>query len=40
MEFRPFGVVGCITPWNFPIANSFLALASPLFAGNVVVIKP
>ncbi|MEA2451717.1 MAG: hypothetical protein QOG04_427 [Actinomycetota bacterium] len=40
MEFRPFGVVGCITPWNFPITNSFLALASPLFAGNTVVIKP
>jgi succinate-semialdehyde dehydrogenase/glutarate-semialdehyde dehydrogenase len=40
MEFRPFGVVGCITPWNFPITNSFLALASPLFAGNTVVVKP
>lgn len=40
MEFRPFGVVGCITPWNFPITNSFLALASPLFAGNAVVVKP
>ena len=31
---------GCITPWNFPIQNSFLSFASPLFAGNVVVIKP
>ena len=40
MEFRPFGVVGCISPWNFPITNSFLALASPLFAGNTVVVKP
>lgn len=40
MEFRPFGVVGCITPWNFPITNTFLALASPLFAGNAVVVKP
>jgi acyl-CoA reductase-like NAD-dependent aldehyde dehydrogenase len=40
MEFRPFGVVGCITPWNFPIANSFLAIASPLFAGNSIVVKP
>lgn len=40
MEFRPFGVVGCITPWNFPITNSLLALASPLFAGNTVVVKP
>lgn len=40
MEYRPFGVVGCISPWNFPITNSFLALASPLFAGNTVVVKP
>jgi acyl-CoA reductase-like NAD-dependent aldehyde dehydrogenase len=40
MEYRPYGVVGCITPWNFPIQNSFLAFATPLFAGNVVVIKP
>jgi acyl-CoA reductase-like NAD-dependent aldehyde dehydrogenase len=40
MEFRPFGVVGCITPWNFPISNSFLGLASPLLAGNAIVVKP
>lgn len=40
MEFRPLGVVGCITPWNFPITNSFLALTSPLLAGNAVVVKP
>ncbi|HEV3473645.1 MAG TPA: aldehyde dehydrogenase family protein, partial [Actinomycetota bacterium] len=32
MEFRPFGVVGCITPCNFPIANSGLARARKLFA--------
>lgn len=40
MEFRPLGVVGCITPWNFPITNTFLAVASPLFAGNAIVVKP
>jgi acyl-CoA reductase-like NAD-dependent aldehyde dehydrogenase len=40
MEWRPFGVVGCITPWNFPITNCFLGFSSALFAGNVVVIKP
>lgn len=40
MDFRPFGVVGCISPWNFPVTNSFLAFMSPLFAGNTVVIKP
>lgn len=40
MEFRPFGVVGCIAPWNFPITNTFLSLSSALFAGNAVVVKP
>jgi acyl-CoA reductase-like NAD-dependent aldehyde dehydrogenase len=40
IEWRPFGVVGCITPWNYPITNCFLAVAPPLFAGNTVVVKP
>ena len=40
VEWRPFGVVGCITPWNYPLTNTFLATLAPLFAGNAVVIKP
>ena len=40
VEWRPFGVVGCITPWNYPLTNTFLACLGPLFAGNAVVIKP
>lgn len=40
IDWRPFGVVGCITPWNYPITNCFFAVTAPLFAGNVVVIKP
>lgn len=40
VEWRPFGVVGCITPWNYPILNCLLAVAPPLFAGNTVVVKP
>ncbi|MGH2753398.1 MAG: aldehyde dehydrogenase family protein [Actinomycetota bacterium] len=40
IEWRPFGVVGCITPWNYPIANSFLGITAPLFAGNTIVVKP
>ena len=40
LEWRPFGVVGCISPWNYPITNAFLAFSTPLFAGNSVVIKP
>ena len=39
-EWRPFGVVGAITPWNYPITNCFLAFASALAAGNTVVVKP
>lgn len=40
IEWRPFGVVGAITPWNYPITNCFLGFASALFAGNCVVVKP
>ena len=40
IEWRPFGVVGAITPWNYPMSNSFLAFVPALLAGNTVVIKP
>jgi 2,5-dioxopentanoate dehydrogenase len=37
---HPLGVVGLITPWNFPIAIPAWKLAPALVAGNCVVIKP
>jgi acyl-CoA reductase-like NAD-dependent aldehyde dehydrogenase len=37
---RPLGVVGLITPWNFPIAIPAWKLAPALAAGNAVLIKP
>jgi acyl-CoA reductase-like NAD-dependent aldehyde dehydrogenase len=40
IEWRPFGVVGCITPWNYPFYLSFMAITAPLLAGNSVVLKP
>lgn len=40
VQWRPFGVVGAIGPWNYPFFNTFLAFASALFAGNTVVVKP
>ncbi len=40
IEWRPFGVVGAIGPWNYPFFNTFLSFTSALFAGNTVVIKP
>ncbi len=41
MTFRePIGVVGLITPWNFPLAIASWKLAPALAAGNTVVLKP
>ena len=37
---KPVGVVGLITPWNFPIAIPAWKLAPALVCGNTVVIKP
>ncbi len=37
---KPLGVMGLITPWNFPIAIPVWKLAPALVAGNTVVIKP
>src|SRR5882724_10048271 len=36
----PIGVVGAITPWNFPIAIPSWKLAPALICGNTVVLKP
>jgi gamma-glutamyl-gamma-aminobutyraldehyde dehydrogenase len=38
--WRPRGVVGAITPWNFPLINACLKLGPALAAGNTAVIKP
>jgi aldehyde dehydrogenase (NAD+) len=40
MRRKPRGVVGCITPWNFPIAIPFWHMAVSLVEGNTVVWKP
>jgi acyl-CoA reductase-like NAD-dependent aldehyde dehydrogenase len=40
IEWRPFGVVGAISPWNYPFFLAFMGFAPALFAGNVVVAKP
>jgi acyl-CoA reductase-like NAD-dependent aldehyde dehydrogenase len=36
---RPLGVVGLITPWNFPIAIPVWKLAPALIHGNAIVLK-
>ena len=37
---EPIGVVGLITPWNFPLAIASWKMAPALAAGNTVVLKP
>lgn len=37
---EPYGVVGQIIPWNFPLLMSAWKLAPALAAGNTVVLKP
>jgi acyl-CoA reductase-like NAD-dependent aldehyde dehydrogenase len=37
---EPIGVVGCITPWNFPLNQITLKVAPALGAGCTVVLKP
>ncbi len=37
---RPIGVVGLITPWNFPIAIPAWKIMPALVAGNTLVLKP
>ena len=38
--WRPHGVVGLITPWNFPVCIPLWKIAPAIAAGNTVVLKP
>src|SRR5438270_6851507 len=40
IEYRPLGVVGIISPWNFPWAIPLGEVVMALMAGNAVVLKP
>ncbi|MEY9324347.1 aldehyde dehydrogenase family protein [Sinorhizobium fredii] len=37
---EPYGVIGAITPWNFPVSMAGWKLGPALAAGNAVVLKP
>ena len=39
-EREPVGVIGCITPWNYPLIMAAWKIAPALLAGNTVVFKP
>ena len=40
VEYEPLGVVGMISPWNFPVNLTFSPLIAVFAAGNVVMHKP
>ena len=37
---KPYGIVGAITPWNFPLLLGIWKIAPALLAGNTIVVKP
>jgi succinate-semialdehyde dehydrogenase / glutarate-semialdehyde dehydrogenase len=40
LEYLPYGVVGVIGPWNYPVLTPMGSIAYALAAGNAVVFKP
>ena len=38
--YEPLGVVGVISPWNYPLGLTMTSVVTALFAGNTVVLKP
>ncbi|OUD08573.1 coniferyl aldehyde dehydrogenase [Marivivens niveibacter] len=38
--YQPLGVVGVISPWNYPVNLALMPLATALAAGNRVMLKP
>jgi acyl-CoA reductase-like NAD-dependent aldehyde dehydrogenase len=37
---KPIGVIGCITPWNWPLLIAIWQIAPAIRAGNTMVLKP
>ena len=37
---QPLGVVGIVSPWNFPAGLSLMPLATAIAAGNRTMVKP
>jgi coniferyl-aldehyde dehydrogenase len=40
IRFQPLGVVGVISPWNYPVNLALIPLATAIAAGNHVYLKP
>jgi len=40
VEYQPLGVVGVMSPWNYPVNLALMPLATAIAAGNRVMLKP
>jgi len=40
VRYEPIGLVGVISPWNYPLVNGFGDCVPALMAGNSVILKP
>jgi len=40
VRFQPLGVVGIISPWNYPVNLALMPLVAAIAAGNHVMLKP
>jgi succinate-semialdehyde dehydrogenase/glutarate-semialdehyde dehydrogenase len=40
LEYQPYGVIGVIGPWNYPVLTPIGSIGYALAAGNAVVFKP
>ena len=40
LEYQPYGVIGVIGPWNYPILTPLGPISGALAAGNAVLLKP
>jgi coniferyl-aldehyde dehydrogenase len=40
IEYQPLGVVGVISPWNYPVNLSLMPVVTAIAAGNRVMLKP
>jgi acyl-CoA reductase-like NAD-dependent aldehyde dehydrogenase len=40
VRYQPYGLVGVVGPWNYPLSNSFGDAVPALLAGNSVLLKP
>jgi acyl-CoA reductase-like NAD-dependent aldehyde dehydrogenase len=38
--YQPLGVVGAITPWNFPLVLAINKIAPALLVGDTIIVKP